>query len=63
MDERGYMEIMAYTIGRLQGLAGTVRYEMPTGLRAELRAIANEIALKVGAHQWVRPPQIEDATK
>ncbi len=32
---------IAYAIGRLEGLAGSVRYELPDELRDELKQIAN----------------------
>lgn len=34
---------LAWVLGRLDGLAGTVRYDMPDALRAELREIADRL--------------------
>lgn len=38
----------AYAAGRVHGLAGTVRYELPDELRAELRHIAEILEKALG---------------
>jgi len=43
-------------LGRLQGLAGTTRYEIPLALRDELREIGNQLARALGAEDFVVPP-------
>ena len=37
-------EQLAVVTGRLAGLAGTIRYELPDSLRAELRELAEALA-------------------
>ena len=36
-------QLLEYLTGRLQGLSGTARYELPDALREELREIAELI--------------------
>jgi len=43
-------------LGRLQGLAGTTRYDLPIELREELREIGNQLARALGAEHFVFPP-------
>lgn len=37
-----------FIIGRLEGLAGTVRYDMPDALRAEIKECAERIRALLG---------------
>lgn len=42
-DIRKIMDEVAFCAGRLMGLSGTVRYEMPSELRAEIREVAERL--------------------